>query len=44
MAKVFSDLIEKGILTIEDVPETLREDVEKLLNYQEVNYGRIKRN
>jgi hypothetical protein len=28
---VYADLINKGILTIEDVPETLREDVEKLL-------------
>lgn len=31
MAKVYANLIEKGILTIDDVPETLREDVEKLL-------------
>lgn len=31
MAKVYADLIKKDILTIDDVPETLREDVEKLL-------------
>lgn len=31
MARVYADLINKGILSIEDVPEALREDVEKLL-------------
>ena len=34
MAKVYADLIRKGVKTIDDVPEKLREDVEKLLNEQ----------
>ena len=32
MAKVYADLIRKGVKTIDDVPAKLREDVEKLLN------------
>jgi hypothetical protein len=32
MAKVYADLIMKGIKTIDDVPEKLREEVLKLLN------------
>lgn len=32
MAKVYADLIKKGIKTIDDVPEELREEVEELLN------------
>ena len=32
MAKVYADLIKKGLKTIDDVPEKLRADVEKLLN------------
>ena len=32
MAKVYADLIRKGKKTIDDVPEILREDVEKILN------------
>lgn len=31
MAKIYADLIRKGIKTIDDVPEKLRADVEKLL-------------
>lgn len=32
MAKIYADLIKKGLKTIDDVPEKLREEVEKLLN------------
>ena len=32
MAKVYADLIKKGLKTIDDVPERLRADVEKILN------------
>lgn len=32
MAKIYADLIKKGLKTIDDVPEELREEVEKLLN------------
>ena len=32
MAKIYADLIKKGFKTIDDVPEELREEVEKLLN------------
>lgn len=31
MAKIYADLIKKGLKTIDDVPERLREEVEKLL-------------
>ena len=31
MAKIYADLIRKGLKTIEDVPESLRKEVEKLL-------------
>lgn len=31
MAKIYVDLIKKGLKTIDDVPENLREEVEKLL-------------
>lgn len=31
MARVYADLIRKGLKTIEDVPEHLRADVEALL-------------
>ena len=31
MAKVYADLIRKGLKTIDDVPEKLRADVEKIL-------------
>ena len=32
MAKIYVALIRKGIKTIDDVPERLREEVEKLLD------------
>jgi len=32
MAKVYAELIKKGLKTIDDVPESLREEVLKLLN------------
>jgi hypothetical protein len=32
MAKVYADLIKKGLKTIEDVPEKLKGAVEKLLS------------
>jgi len=32
MAKVYADLIRKGLKTIEDVPERLKAEVLKLLN------------
>ena len=32
MAKVYADLIKKGLKTIDEVPEKLRADVEKILN------------
>ena len=31
MAKIYADLIRKGIKTIEEVPERLKAEVEKLL-------------
>lgn len=31
MARVYADLIRKGIKTIDDVPEKLRAEVEKIL-------------
>lgn len=31
MAKIYAALIRKGIKTLDDVPENLREEVEKLL-------------
>ena len=32
MAKVYADLIKKGKKTIDDVPEKLKEDVQKILD------------
>lgn len=32
MAKIYADLIRKGLKTIDDVPEKLRADVERILN------------
>lgn len=32
MAKVYADLIRKGKKTIDDVPKSLREDVQKILD------------
>jgi hypothetical protein len=31
MAKIYADLIRKGVKTLNDVPERLREEVRKLL-------------
>ena len=31
MAKIYADLIKKGLKTIDDVPVELREEVEKIL-------------
>ena len=31
MAKIYANLIRKGLKTIDDVPEKLRDDVKKLL-------------
>lgn len=31
MAKIYADLIKKGLKTLDDVPENLREEVKKLL-------------
>lgn len=35
MAKIYAELIKKGLKTLEDVPEKIREDVAKLLNEDE---------
>ena len=32
MAKVYADLIRKGVKTLDDVPEKIRAQVQKLLN------------
>lgn len=32
MAKVYADLIRKGLKTIDDVPEQLRDDVQAILD------------
>lgn len=32
MAKIYADLIRKGIKTLNDVPARLREEVERILN------------
>lgn len=32
MAKVYADLIRKGLKTIDDVPEKIRAEVEAILN------------
>ena len=37
MAKIYVELIRKGIKTIDDVPEQLREEVEKLLEKEAEN-------
>ena len=34
MAKVYADLIKKGLKTIDEVPEKLRNEVMELLNKQ----------
>ena len=37
MAKVYADLIKKGIKTIDQVPERLREEVKKILDNADQN-------
>lgn len=32
MAQVYADLIKKGLKTIDDVPEKLKDDVQKILD------------
>lgn len=32
IAKIYADLIRKGIKTIDDVPEELRDEVQRILN------------
>lgn len=32
MAKVYADLIRKGLKTIDDVPELLRDEVQRILD------------
>lgn len=32
MIKIYVDLIKKGLKTIDDVPENLRDDVQKILD------------
>lgn len=34
MAKVYVDLIRKGLKTIDDVPENLRDEVQAILNHR----------
>lgn len=35
MAKVYANLIRKGLKTIDDVPESLREEVQRILDGDE---------
>lgn len=35
MAKIYAELIKKGLKTLEEVPEKIRADVEKLLESEE---------
>lgn len=37
MAKIYADLIRRGLKTIEDVPERLRDAVLTILNKEEQN-------
>lgn len=36
MAKIYAELIKKGLKTLEDVPERIRSEVEKLVSGTEV--------
>ncbi len=36
MAKVYAELIRKGLKTLDDVPEQLREEVRRILEEDEV--------
>ncbi|SEU26532.1 CD1375 family protein [Paenibacillus sp. NFR01] len=33
MAKIYADLIRKGVKTIDDVPAVIREEVQKLMDH-----------
>jgi hypothetical protein len=35
MAKIYAELIKKGLKTLEDVPKKIRAEVEKLLSAEE---------
>lgn len=35
MAKIYAELIKKGLKTLEDVPKKIRAEVEKLLSVEE---------
>lgn len=35
MAKIYAELIKKGLKTLEEVPKKIRAEVEKLLNTEE---------
>lgn len=35
MAKIYAELIKKGLKTLEEVPKKIRTEVEKLLNAEE---------
>ena len=39
IARVYADLIRKGLKTLESVPEAIREEVSKILNPDEENAG-----
>lgn len=39
MARVYADLIRKGKKTLEDVPETLKEDVQQIMAEMEETQG-----
>lgn len=38
MAKIYANLIEKGLKTLDQVPERIREDVKKILDERGVSY------
>jgi hypothetical protein len=37
MAKIYADLIRKGLKTIDDVPEKIKAEVQKILDEQSTN-------
>lgn len=39
IARVYAELIKKGLKTLEEVPETIRAEVEALVNPQAENAG-----
>lgn len=36
MARVYADLIRKGLKTLEEVPQKIRAEVEKILNEEQI--------